>query len=217
MSKSNTPRTPRSIVSAPKAFVSKLVDAFTSGEAAVTAARVNQLTGVALALEGYNGKVDGKAWKETWAKPVKEALIAAGYGDASAGVTASRLRLAVIGVTNGYEPKTDETLQSYGERVREPLTTKGVIDPVTTGRKGGGGNGNEAKPQAGTLNIDLATPKLEQLEAVLQAFRPRQNKADVHAFACAWAETECMEAALEAIFDFHEEKEKASKPRRRAR
>jgi hypothetical protein len=75
--------------------------------------------------------VDAASWAADWADPILQSLLATGRykTEASATVTRSQLKIAVIALTNGFKPEADEVaLQTFVTRVRPLLAQADLIE-----------------------------------------------------------------------------------------
>jgi hypothetical protein len=126
-----------------------IVNAFLAGtqsidaaNASLVAAKLTLLDGIKSALKGVPA-VDDDDWAKGWAQPVYDALKASGRYTVddkgvslSARVAASTLKVAVIALTNEYEPEDKDTsLKSFVSRVRPELAKEGLIEAPTAGAK----------------------------------------------------------------------------------
>lgn len=138
----------RTLVLADAAFIKNLADGMNGQlaevaeiKAALDAANGRLLPFLILALTGVS-KVTEEDWSKDWAAPSMASYTASGrYKVDDRGVSlsarsaVSALKVCVIALTHGYEPKAGESLFTFTGFARETLKAKGLLKADKSGAK----------------------------------------------------------------------------------
>lgn len=141
----NAPARVHETVAASHQQIARITQAFVAGrdgikeaEARLVSAKQSHIERIKQACEGVKA-VNEEDWDRHWKPVVGDELAKAGYKKESVNVTSSNIKVAVIAITNGINPKPDDTFTSFVKWAREECKAREYIVTNGAGRKGGGG------------------------------------------------------------------------------